>query len=205
MAHSIIAARALDLRCIVSSDAYQKTAEDYGAEYLRRPAELCGDEVGDVGVIAHAIGECDLTGLIAYLRPTTPCRLSYHIEQAIKLLEGTPDATGLRSVELMDESAYKCFEFNGPQLWAILHEEMHDLSDLPNQQCPPTYKPNGYIDLARVDQIKIGNLWGDGILGYITPHTPEIDTEENFEYAGWFMKRQMAQRNIAFGKEDLCT
>ena len=210
VSHSIISALVSEKiqRVIVSSndDAVERiTARHDGAEFLRRPDELCGDEVGDQPVIEHAIQELKLTGLIAYLRPTTPDRAMYHIEQAIKTIEAVPEATGLRSVELMSESAFKCFTMLGPKLYEILNVDEDwridntIYSDTPNQLCPPTYKPNGYIDVARVDQILAGNLWGDSVIGYITPRTAEIDTMDDWEYAAWQMGRRVEQ-NLRFGK-----
>ena len=72
---------------------------------------------------------------------------------------------------------------------------------MPNQLCPPTYKPNGYVDIARVKEVKEGRLWGDQVYGYLTPHTPEIDTPQGWDYAAWFMNRFIEQ-DITFGLKE---
>lgn len=212
VAYSIISAIACKQhsiidRVVVTSDS--KRVEDIThewneAEFLERPPELCDDVTGDFPVIHHTVQELNLTGLIVYLRPTTPHRTLYHIEKAIKLIEKVGgDATGLRSIEKMGESAFKCFTFNGAQIKPILNENNpygRDSSNTPSQLCTQTYKPNGYVDIARVDQITQGNLWGDAVIGYLTPHTPEIDTPDDWDYASWWGKRSVEQV-LRFGKE----
>jgi len=216
VAHTIIAAMAckehgiID-RVVVTSNSVEvaKITWEYdGCEFLERPPELCGDEVTDFPVIRHAVDELRLSGLIAYLRPTTPIRALYHIEEAIRTIKYVADATGLRSVELMSESAFKCFTMAGPRLEPIKWWDgefeggfYHDLTDRPNQLVEPTYRANGYVDIARVDQILSGKLWGDQVIGYITPHTVEIDTIDDWEYAAWMMGRHVEQ-NLRFGREN---
>jgi CMP-N,N'-diacetyllegionaminic acid synthase len=219
VAHSIISAVALkdhgiiDRVVVTSNDGRVLTLE-YNAEYLMRPNHLCEDDVTDQPVILHAVQALNLTGLIVYLRPTTPYRTLYHVEEAIKLIKKIGfDATGLRSIEKMSESAFKCFTFNGARIKpaidclreggnSLRYVEI-DYTDAPDQLCPETYKPNGYVDIARVDQILQGNLWGDKVVGYRTPHTPEIDTPDDWDYASWWGKRSVEQI-LKFGKERLC-
>ena len=214
VSHSIIAAvtckqQGIINRVVVTSNSDAVAAITWrrdDCEYLSRPDDLCDDVTGDQAVIHHAVTELNLTGLIVYLRPTTPYRALYHIEEAIKLIEKIgDDATGLRSIEKMSESAFKCFTFNGARIKPILDENNpngRNFSDAPAQLCTQTYKPNGYIDIARVDQILTGNLWGDEVIGYLTPHTPEIDTPDDWDYASWWGTRSVEQV-LRFGKERL--
>jgi CMP-N-acetylneuraminic acid synthetase len=143
----------------------------------------------DMFKIAHPLTDIEL---ICYLRPTTPFRALYHIEQAIKEIRAAGDnATGLRSVEVMAESAYKCYELDN-YLYPVLPMSGINMTDWPNQDCPPTYKPNGHIDICKPKIIATGKLWGDKIIGYLTPRTIEIDTKEDLEYA-WYWLRWCSQ------------
>ena len=151
-------------------------------------------------MIRHAVDELRLSGLIAYLRPTTPIRALYHIEEAIKAIKSIDEATGLRSVELMSESAFKCFTMAGQKLEPVWLDGT-DVTDEPNQEVEPTYHPNGYVDIARTEQILAGKLWGDQVIGYVTPRTVEIDTIDDWEYAAWMMGRHVEQ-NLRFGREN---
>ena len=208
VAHTIIAASVcktqgiLD-RVVVTSDSEEVAKITWGyenAEFLQRPPELCDDAVTDFPVIHHAVCELDLSGLIVYLRPTTPIRALYHIEEAIKAIKAIGGATGLRSVELMSESAFKCFTKTGDRIDPVLDPRGMNVTDLPNQLVIPTYHPNGYVDIARTEQILDGQLWGESLYGYITPRTVEIDTIDDWEYAAWMMGRHVEQ-NLRFGRE----
>ena len=166
--------------------------------YLDRPEFLCEDEVGDLAVIAHVIDNYNSKwDLIVYLRPTTPFRAIYHLDTAIShMIAADCNATGLRSVELMAESAYKCFEL--PAFLSPIAHYGKDLTDYPNQLGPQTYRPNGYIDICKPEIVKRGKLWGDWVIGYVTPHAVEIDTPDDWDYAEWKAGR-MVEQNLRFG------
>ena len=88
-------------------------------------------------------------------------------------------------VEELTESAYKSFTIEDNQLIPILGP-LED-ANLPNQMYPKTYRNNGYIDLYR-------NSYKDlRVMGYVTPKTIEIDTEEELKYAEWILSHQKAQ------------
>ncbi len=186
MAWSIYAARKVGWICWVSSNSreYLKTAESYGAKCILRPAELSSDNSGDYGVIKQAMGFVD-SSLIAYLRPTTPFRKASVLRNAVKYIE-RENGSGLRSIEEMGESVYKCFGLNGKLLEPFMLGKL-DYSDCPNQLCPKSYHPNGYIDIVRREVVEWGELWDDKCLGFITPRTIEIDTEEDFEFVAVFL------------------
>jgi CMP-N-acetylneuraminic acid synthetase len=71
-----------------------------------------------------------------------------------------------------------------------------DLTDQPNHKCPKTYHPNGYVDLIRAEWVKKGQLWGPEKQAFITPRVIEIDTEEDFEMAEWWLQRSCAQSSV---------
>lgn len=190
--YSIVAAQATTLidRVIVSSNCCPWVAKQYGVEYLDRPEEFCTDDALDYDVILHMLENVDTDcEAVVYLRPTTPFRTMYHIEQAIKhIREARHNATGLRSVEKMGESAFKCFGMYGGYLEPIDFDNKN-LTDLPNQLCPTTYKPNGYVDICRPEVIAGGSTWGHLVIGHLTPHTIEIDGPDDWEYAEYLANR----------------
>jgi CMP-N-acetylneuraminic acid synthetase len=234
--------------CYVSSDsqAVLKIAKDHGAGLIHRPKIYATDTSTDQEVIKHAIENLqdrailgDNRGLIVYLRPTTPFRQINLVKKAINIMIYHPEYTGLRSVELMGESALKSLFLvdgllqpivkgdtrkyingcndsrngkglhNGPYqtlipvhggsqpnellpCYVIDYTNISKVSitDLPNQLLPPTYKANGYVDIARVEEVLRGNLWGDRVYGFVTPWTIEIDTPEDWERAEWFISQK---------------
>jgi len=185
---------------IPSLDGYEA---DYGhLSYHRRPDYLCGDKVPDIRVIRDVITEYgDKWDLIVYLRPTTPFRNDHHITRAIEqMLAADVNATGLRSVEEMSESAFKCFTM--PAFLSPITYDGKDLTDQPNQMVTPTYRPNGYIDICKPEIVKKGGLWGDWVIGYVTPRTIEIDTLEDWKYAEWAAKK-FVEAPMRFGRREI--
>lgn len=123
--------------------------------------------------------------LLIYLRPTTPFRCDEILESAIQLIASNTAITSLRSVELMPESAYKCFELTDHILQPITGSMYQ--ANLPNQLVTPTYKGNGYVDIVRPAYvIEHHDLWGPACYGYITDPVIEIDTPDELEYARWY-------------------
>jgi len=178
-------------RIILSTDSndYIRLASGWGIDPVLRPPGMAQDDSTDVLVLGHilqTLGD-DSGEFFIYLRPTTPFRNAKNIENAIEmLLNARERPTGLRSVELMGESSFKGFmrvdNYLRPILW---HGD--DLTDQPNQACPQTWKANGYVDIARVSEVRAGRLWGNRVIGFVTPHTVEIDDEEDFKYARWIL------------------
>lgn len=92
IAYTIDAARAatsLD-RIVVSTDDDEIAAvsDDLGAEVMRRPAELAGDEASTLSVLQHMVAELANTGYlpdaVMTLQPTSPLRTSRHIDEAAR-------------------------------------------------------------------------------------------------------------------------
>ena len=194
--HTILSAvgcNAIDHVVITSNiENCNRFAEKYGIRYVNRPDILCEDDSNDYDVIQHALRSMDNRWeLIVYLRPTTPFRSDYHLCEAIKTMrDADKNATGLRSVEEMGESAFKCYTMPTPWLTPI-HDDAVDKTDWPNQRVTPTYHPNGYIDIVRPETLAKGQLWGDWCVGYVTPHTIEIDTQDDWDYAEWYANRSV--------------
>uniref|UniRef100_A0A6M3KFN8 Putative cytidylyltransferase n=1 Tax=viral metagenome TaxID=1070528 RepID=A0A6M3KFN8_9ZZZZ len=177
---SIETAMALNIPTYVSTDSrfYAEIAYRADAEVIHRPDELAADHITDLEVITHALTVVD-ADLIVYLRPTTPFRDHLLVGQAIDCVHA---GTGLRSVEEMSESAYKCFQLDGWYLEPLTGQPWR-VTDQPNQLLPKTFHPNGYVDICKADLIRKGDLWGDKVLGFITPRTIEIDSIDDWRYA----------------------
>ena len=175
------------------SDEYAKMSM---VEVLIRPPELCRDESSDYDVISHCLSHYPGCDLLAYLRPTTPFRAATLIGEVIQtMIDAGDNASGLRSVEEMSESAYKCFRLEfGRLIPAIVSRG--DMTDIPNQECPKTYRPNGYVDVIKAEIVKNGALWGDKKIGFVTPKTIEIDTEADLLYAQWWATHRMIREEV---------
>jgi len=179
-------------RVVVSTDSekYAAIAREYGAETpFLRPAEFAGDNNGDYDVVKHLLDwmqqkERNCPELVVYLRPTTPFRDPVYIGQALGRIRADATATALRAAHEMDQSSYKTHEIDGGYLKCICSGSFDvDAANQPRQSYPPTYDPNGYVDVFRTSfMLRTGKLLGNRVIALVTPPTPEVDTVEDFEY-----------------------
>ncbi len=166
---------------------------NYKVNTILRDDFISQDTSTDYDVILHAIHQMitvyGVPDLLVYLRPTTPFRNDQILEYAIQLIASDSTITSLRSIELMSESAWKCFELTDHILQPIIGS--HYQANLPNQLVKPTYKGNGYIDIVRPQYVldHPGDLWGDRCHGFITEPVIEIDTPNELEYARWWISQ----------------
>lgn len=206
LAYSILAAlQAKNIqRVIVSTDSqeYAEIARKYGAEvpYIQ-PAATATATSGDYPFIAHAldwmrIHDKELPELLVHLRPTTPLRDPDVIDEAIELMTLRNQATSMRSVHEMSESAYKCVEIAGDRLMVIGTRDCDlDTAGQARHLYPKTYQPNGYIDILKPDFIRESQfrgtrqIHGDCVMPFITSAVTEVDCEGDFAMLEWQVHR----------------
>ncbi len=192
-------ARSVD-RVIVSTDSeeYAEIARSYGADTpFIRPAEHADDQAGDDAVVGHLMrwlaenGEA-VPDLIAYLRPTAPLRDPGVVDAAVAELRGQSDATSLRSIHPMSETAYKTLEFEDGRLKPLgMVDGDLDTVSAPRQGFPVTYFGNGYVDVFRGSRPLDGKpLYGDQVAGFMTDPISDIDTVSDFEYLEYQIEKQ---------------
>lgn len=199
IAYSIIASKLSKYisRTIVSTDSKEiaNISLKYKAEIpFLRPIKLSQDNSTDLEWILHAIewfniNEKDIPEYIVHLRPTTPLRDYNLIDKAIELFLNNKEATSLRSVQIIPESIYKCFEKEGNYLKGLIKNRTDEYYNLPRQNFPETYKPNGYIDIIKTSHIlqNKNNLHGNKILAFITEQVIDIDTIEDINNLKLFL------------------
>lgn len=189
---SIAACKASELidRILVSTDseAYADLSRRLGAEVpFLRPATISGDRSIDYDFIKHSLDWFSLNGgepdYIVHIRPTTPFRDPQMIDQAIIKFINHQQATSLRSVHPMSESAYKTLEIaDGGQLKRLASNSTElDLANNARQSFPDTFIANGYVDVLSSSFIRQSKLiHGDFVLPFMTPPVNEVDTEADF-------------------------
>jgi len=197
-------------RIIVSTDSeeYARIALDYGAEVpFLRPKEISQDKSTDFEFIDHLLEwfldkGIPLPKYLAHIRPTTPYREPVVIDNAIKYFIDSKNATALRSVHEMSESAYKTFEISSSGLLKrVFTDDLQlDSSNSSRQEFPPTYSANGYVDILSVSFIRSNNLiHGDKVIPFITPYIDEIDTEEDMKRLELKLEEQQKALSYIFG------
>lgn len=193
-------------RIIVSTDSekYAQIARNLGAEVpFLRPSEFSGDNSTDYEFIKHTLDwfkkNDSVPELIAHIRPTTPFRSPELIDHAVKLFSKKNDATALRSIHPMSESAYKTFEIaeSGQLKRVASNSTAIDQSNNARQQFPTTYIANGYVDVLSSSFIRENELiHGDNVIPYVTPQADEIDSEDDF-----LNIKQKLERNPKFASQ----
>lgn len=194
LAYSIATARLTNSiqRVVVSTDSehYAEIAREYGAETpFLRPAELSGDSSTDYDVIKHLldwlrVNEGYQPKYLVYLRPVTPLRDVTYIKAAIRRIKEDTNATALRSIHEMSETAYKTLEMEGSYLKCICSGSFDiDAANLPRQTYEKTYVANGYVDIVKSSYvIENEKVFGNRVIAYMTPEITDIDTLEDFNY-----------------------
>ncbi len=165
IAWSIAAARAAETvtRIIVSTDDEEiaAVARRYGAEVpFMRPPELAQDDTPDLPVFEHALrvleeGENYRPEIIVHLRPTSPLRKVWHIDQAVLRLLEHPEADSIRSVSPPSQNPFKIYRIGADGLLQALVEVpgMPEAYNMPRQALPAVYWHNGYIDAFWADTV----------------------------------------------------
>ncbi|MCX5809913.1 MAG: acylneuraminate cytidylyltransferase family protein, partial [Proteobacteria bacterium] len=195
-------------RIIVSTDStdYAGIAQEYGAEVpFLRPDQISSDNSTDYDFVRHLLewmlhNEGKLPEYLIHLRPTTPLREAHYIDAAIKRIKQSSQATALRSVHEMSESAYKAFEIDGNYLKSVGSNSFAlDTFNDPRQSFNKTYQANGYVDIVKTKYvIENKKLHGDHVIAFVTPHVVEIDTLNDFDYLEYLAAKKPAMVNSLF-------
>jgi N-acylneuraminate cytidylyltransferase len=193
-------------RVIVSTDSeeYAQLSLELGAEVpFLRPANISDDRSTDYDFVLHALDWFAVHGgepaLIVHIRPTTPFRSPELVDKAIESFQRSRNASALRSVHAMSESAYKAFEIadSGSLKRLGTSSTALDVANDARQLFPVTYQANGYVDVLSSEFIRSQKLLhGDSVMPFVTPVVVEVDTEEDFSHLEFLLDRNpsIAQR-----------
>jgi N-acylneuraminate cytidylyltransferase len=190
-------------RVFVSTDSkdYADIAVSCGAEVpFLRPKELSLDSSSDIEFVKHALDEFKIKNeepdLLVHLRPTTPLRDPFIIEEAISKVLKSKNSSSLRSVHEMPESSYKTLEIDKSGMLTSLKFLTDQNIDInaPRQLFPTTFQANGYVDILLTSTIRgTGKMHGNNILAFETDIVNEIDCMDDFKYIEY-----QASTNVSF-------
>lgn len=184
-------------RAVVSTDHEQiaREAEQAGiAAPFRRPEALCGDRVGDLDVLTHALEATEaIDGLrydiIVMLQPTSPLRTPGNVSETIrKLVDGAWDSVW--TVSETDSKAHplKQLSVSGD---ALDYYDRAGGEIIARQQLKPVYHRNGIAyALTRDCLLDQRNIKGKraGALIIEGAHV-SIDTEWDLELVDFILSR----------------
>lgn len=197
IAYSIAAALAAKTirRVVLSTDDEEiaAVARDYGAETpFLRPVEYSQDDTPDLPVFQHALEwlrerENYLPEIVVQLRPTSPFRRTWHIDQAVNCLAERSDADAVRTVCVPFQNPFKMWQINADGfMQPLMRTEFPEAYNLPRQVLPQVYWQTGYVDAAWRDTIMVKNsMTGDRILPLVigTEEWVDIDSPDDWQRA----------------------
>ncbi len=185
-------------RTIISTDDEEiaDIARSFDADVpFKRPVEFARDDSTDKQVFEHAINwftenEKYTPEYWIHIRPTTPLREPYLLDQSIERIAATPEATSLVSVHEIEESPGKMFGMLDGYLHGLCPlDPRPEYFTLPRQEFPPVYFGNGYVDIVRTSTLdKYNSCYGPRMLSFLAPDTGEIDREEDFKELNYFLQ-----------------
>ena len=189
IAYSIAAGLAAEsvTRLLVSTDDEEiaAIARKYGAETpFLRPPELSQDNTPDLPVFQHALqwleeNEGYRPEILVQLRPTSPLRRVWHIDQSIYLLLAHPEADAIRTVCEPFQNPFKMWQID-PEgfMQPLIHTEYQEGYNMPRQLLPAVYWQTGYVDAAWRDTIlEKSSMTGERILPLVIPPNDWIDID----------------------------
>ncbi|QDG78109.1 cytidylyltransferase domain-containing protein [Labrenzia sp. PHM005] len=180
VAHSIRAAQAAETvsDVIVSSDDDEilAVAREYGAEGLKRPDDISGDEASSESAVLHAISEteaCQAADTIVFLQCTAPLTSAAEIDQVVRT-RGEKDA----------DTAFSVVEVHA-FLWQIAEDGSgiginHDASKprQRRQERPQEFRETGAIyALRKGGFVKAGERFFGRSVPVVLPDAVEIDLD----------------------------
>ncbi|MFG1487460.1 acylneuraminate cytidylyltransferase family protein [Halobacteriovorax sp. RZ-1] len=165
-----------------------------------RPAELSGDSVGDIPVIEHALlhfSKLNKTfDYVVYLRPTSPFKTSELIDEVILKIKNS-DFTGIRTITPLEGvfHPYWAYRIEDEKLVNFCAEGGTE-KYYQSQLLPNCYRLNGVVDCFKVENLKLGKIYGDNC-SYVQIDdvtSVDIDTEQDFRFAEFLMKDRENER-----------
>ena len=176
-------------KIIVSSDGNEilDISKKCGAECIKRPKELAGDNSKIDETIKHVLSELEKSGevfdLVVLLQPTSPLRKSETIDKAIELFIKNKDnfdslmplAKALNKIGIIENN-----KFIPKYSAGVQRQEMEEL-----------YYDCGTIHIFKPEIINTGNFFGDRIFAFKInhPESIDIDSQDDIELAEFYIQK----------------
>lgn len=180
--------------CSTDDPEIAEVAARYGAEVpFLRPAELALDDTLDLPVFQHALDWLDReqgwrADVVVQLRPTSPLRFPGQVDEAVRLLLATPEATGVRAVIPAPANPFKMWLLPDPEgePWMRPLLPLSGIAEpfnMPRQRLPQAYWQTGTIDIVRAEVIRGGRMSGDHLLPLLVDSRQAVDIDSAADLA----------------------
>lgn len=185
---------------LVSSDDVQtlEIASYYGADVIRRPAQLASSTSPDIAWIKHALEalpagiDCETFSI---LRPTSPFRTAGTIRRAFELwgLQQPAAYTSLRAIEPVSQHPGKMWRLHANEMVPLLpqptSQPWHDSQHI---TLPPVYVQNASLEISRVQTVeKTGTISGQRVLPFLTQGNEGFDINSEID---WLVAELLVER-----------
>ena len=172
-------------RVILSTDCDKLAyiGEAYGADIIKRPAELATDTATAEDVVLHVLKSLPETyEIVVCLQPTSPLRFVADIDDAVRMLVDTPDASSVVGVTLFRAAILRIEDG--------LVEHIH-------HETPEFFRANGAIYATYVRFLE-QSFYNGRCLPYIMgeERSIDIDTPFDFELAEFFMRKRTGEEGV---------
>jgi N-acylneuraminate cytidylyltransferase len=187
-------------RVIVSTDDDEiaSVARAWGAETpFLRPSEHAQDSTLDLPVFQHALSwlkECEgyHPDVVVQLRPTSPVRPRWLVDEAVRILLAHPEADSVRGVVPAGQNPHKMWRIDpaGAGMSNLLNVPgIPEPYNAPRQALPEVYWQTGHIDAIRPRTILAGSMSGNHILPVMVDpaYTVDIDTPKDWGRSEWLV------------------
>jgi CMP-N-acetylneuraminic acid synthetase len=184
-------------RVIVSSEDEEilDISVSYGADVIKRPSALAGDDTTAEAVIFHCLDtlqkeEHFIPESFVLLQPTSPLRTCLHIDEAVKCF-----------IENSSQAVISVFGSTYHPLKSLIIGEHGFLAGLindeyvsaPRQQLLKAYTPNGaiYITTTKIFR-KYRTLLPPETVPYFMPKSDSVDVDDmdDLDYVAFLMKKR---------------
>jgi len=185
-------------KVVVSSDDEEllTISQNYGcSEVIHRPAKLATDEVTIEPVLIHAIDILpEEYSHVLLLQPTSPLRTTDDIENFLEFAQSKPGSSVISVVEA-SKSPFISYTLDEDGILVPLFPGERRQR---RQDMPCVYVPNGALYIDSIDRLrKAGTFMTPDVNAYLMTweHSVDIDTEQDFQYAEFLLKRNECMDN----------
>lgn len=179
-------------RLILSSEDEEiiEVAKSYGCEVpFVRPMYLAEDTTPGIEPVLHAIDMVEGYDYVMLLQPTSPLRTVEDIDRCIEKIIKF-NAPACVSVTEPDTSPYWMYTLNcNDQIKPLIPQ---DTVAVRRQELPTVYSLNGAVYIAKTDWLRhTKSFLTEETVAYIMPRerSYDIDTEEDFQWCEWVVKK----------------
>lgn len=176
------------------SELYAEIAIKMGADAsFLRSKETSSDNASSWDAVKEVIDVFDKKNIkfdnIMLLQPTSPFRKSKHIIDSYNMFLNL-GANAILSVTETEHSPLWCNTL--PDNLSMNDFEREEFKNVPRQLLPKYYRLNGAIYLLKVSELYKKEMFKENTFAYIMAQVDsvDIDTNEDFEYADYLMKKR---------------